>query len=356
MNYIEKENERIVYPNHDHLIYCGRNDYSDPMAPVFVYPNSSVTMAFTGTKIKVILKNKRQYHDSYIGYLLDGEQYKVQLPSGEDEVVLTLGKELKDVKHELQLFKRMDHCHEYQFMGFVIDKGGNAKQLQKQPRKLIEIYGDSISAGEVVEAVDYVGKEDPDHNGEYSNAYYSYGAITARMLHARLHNISQGGIALLDHTGYFKSPQVGMMSTYNKIRFNAELGELLEWRFEKDIPHVVVISIGQNDSYPEDYMKEDYYGDKATNWRKRYKEFILQLRGHYPQALIILTTSIVHHSPKWDRAIGSACTEIGDEKVVHFLYEKNGRGNSGHARISEAEAMAIELSRFIRKFGDDIWK
>lgn len=33
----------------------------------------------------------------------------------------------------------------------------------------IEVYGDSVSAGEVSEAVDCVGKEDPVHNGGYSN-------------------------------------------------------------------------------------------------------------------------------------------------------------------------------------------
>ena len=36
------------------------------------------------------------------------------------------------------------------------------------------MYGDSVSAGEVSEAVEYTGKPDPEHNGQYSNSWYSY--------------------------------------------------------------------------------------------------------------------------------------------------------------------------------------
>lgn len=43
---------------------------------------------------------------------------------------------------------------------------------QKKTDKRIEVYGDSVSAGEVSEAVDFVGKEDPEHEGGYSNSYY----------------------------------------------------------------------------------------------------------------------------------------------------------------------------------------
>lgn len=47
-------------------------------------------------------------------------------------------------------------------------------------------------AGEVSEAVDYVEKEDPEHNGEYSNSWYSYSWMTARKLGAQIHDIAQG--------------------------------------------------------------------------------------------------------------------------------------------------------------------
>ena len=58
----------------------------------------------------------------------------------------------------------------------------------------MEVYGDSVSAGEVSETVDYVGKVDPVHDGHFSNCYYSYSWMCARKLGAKLHDIAQGGI------------------------------------------------------------------------------------------------------------------------------------------------------------------
>jgi len=78
---------------------------------------------------------------------------------------------------------------------------------QKKTDKRIEVYGDSVSAGEVSEAVDFVGKEDPEHEGGYSNSYYSYGWILARKLGAQIHDIAQGGIALMDGEGWYHEPE-----------------------------------------------------------------------------------------------------------------------------------------------------
>ncbi len=68
----------------------------------------------------------------------------------------------------------------------------------------IEVYGFFLfPAGEVSEAVDHVGQKDPEHNGGYSNSWYSYAWMTARKLNAQIHDIAQGGIALMNGTGCF---------------------------------------------------------------------------------------------------------------------------------------------------------
>lgn len=136
------------------------------------------------------------------------------------------------------------------------------------PERKIEVYGDSVSAGEVSEAVDYTGKEDPEHNGEYSNSWYSYAWMTARKLNAQIHDIAQGGIALMDHTGWFYEPEaIGMETAWNKIHYNPIFGEAKEWDFAGYTPQVVVVAIGQNDNHPDDYMKEDYHSEKSRKWR-----------------------------------------------------------------------------------------
>jgi len=217
-------------------------------------------------------------------------------------------------------------------------------------------YGDSAAAGELIEDIDYTEMQKSKHNGEYSNAWDSYAMMTARNLKVDVSIIAQGGIALLDNAGHFKGGSIGMESIYDKLHFNPDIGNVSTWNFEKYTPQVVVIDIGQNDAFPEDYMKKDRKGVKATNWKKHYREFVLNIREKYPNAFIVLTTTIINHHPSWDRAIGFICQEINDENIFHFLYSCNGRGTPLCTRIWSAEQMSFELSIFLKSFGMRIWE
>ncbi len=352
-----KENTKLITPEDPALTYTGRIDFSDRLAPVFVYPASSIELDFTGTSCEVILENKNSYWDNYLGFLLDGKQGRIELDKQEGVKTYRLAEGLEEGKHSLMLFKRMDSCHIFIFHGFLLDFDSIIIPCASKSARRIEVYGDSVSAGEVSEAVEYVGKADPQHNGEYSNSYYSYAWFTARRLNARLHDIAQGGISLLDGTGYFHAPDtMGILSTYDKIEYHPDLSQVKLWDFSLYRPQVVIVAIGQNDKHPQDYMKEDIACDKAEFWRLKYKEFILKLREHYPRALIILSTTILKHDPSWDTAIDMVCRELDDPKIKHFLYSNNGEGTDGHIRISEAEQMSEELASFIEAFGDEIWR
>ena len=67
------------------------------------------------------------------------------------------------------------------------------------------------------------------------------------------------------------------------------------------------MAIGQNDKDPYDYMKADYHSEQSLYWRLAYKDFISKLRKRYPQAHIILTTTILNHEAVWDEAIEEVC-------------------------------------------------
>ena len=250
--------------------------------------------------------------------------------------------------HELLLFKRQDSCHEITFLGFEIEDNGEVLESPQKSNRRIEVYGDSVSAGEVSEAVEYTGKPDPEHNGQYSNSWYSYAWMTARRLDAEIHDIAQGGIALLDGTGWFHAPDyVGMESAWDKIHYNPVFGKQTDWSFEEYTPQVVIIAIGQNDNHPDDYMKEDYDGEKALHWRSNYEKLLGRIREKYPNAWIICITTLLEHDPAWDRSVEEVCRKIQDEKIRHFMFRRNGKGTPGHLRIPEAEEMAEELSAYI---------
>lgn len=352
-----KENQKLVNPNLEILKYSGRIDFSDPQAPIFIFPASSVSMVFTGTVLKILVKNNHSYYDNYLGYILDGVQKKFHLADDNDLQEITITSELKgDKAHEIILFKRQDGCHEFTFCGFIISSGSEVTMPSKKPRRCMEFYGDSAAAGELIEDTDYTERQESKHNGEYSNAWYSYAMMTARNLKVDVSIIAQGGIALLDNAGHFKSGSIGMESIYDKLHFNPDIGNVSMWDFEKYTPQVVVIDIGQNDAFPEDYMKKDRKGVRATNWKKHYREFVLNIRRKYPNAFIVLTTTIINHHSSWDRAIGLICQDINDENIFHFLYSCNGRGTPFCTRIWSAEQMSFELSIFLKSFGTRIWE
>ena len=346
----------LIKPNNPYLQYSGRIDWADKEAPVFVYPCSYIKMKFTGTYVKAVVENHKSYWSSYLGFFIDGEQKCIKLAnSGKETITLAYG--LNNTEHELMLFKRMDSCHTFIFYGFEVDEDAVLGEVEPKPERRIEVYGDSVSAGEVSEAIDYAGQPDPEHDGEYSNSYYSYTWMTARNLNAEIHDIAQGGAALLDGTGWFAGPDfVGMESIYDKIQYYPEPAKPSKWDFEAYRPHVVIVAIGQNDANPDNYMAEDYEGKKAQHWRKSYRDFIAKLRAIYPKATIILATTILEHDANWDKAIDEVCRELADERIHHFLYSNNGAGTPGHIRIPEAEKMSKELTAFIESLGEGIWE
>ena len=255
------------------------------------------------------------------------------------------------------IFKRQDSCHELTFLGFELGEGAEIMDSDPLPERRIEVYGDSVSAGEVSEAVDYRGKEDPEHNGEYSNSWYSYAWMTARRLNAQIHDIAQGGIALRDHTGWFYEPEaIGMETAWNKIHYNPLFGNATEWDFSKYTPQVVIVAIGQNDNHPDDYMKEDYNSERSKQWREHYKAFIEGLKKQYPEAKIVCCTTLLCHDESWDRSIGEVVKELDHPDITQCLFTRNGKGTPGHLRIPEAEEMSQELADYIEKLNVKGWE
>ena len=345
----------LVYPDDKNLQYSGRIDFDDAKHPKLVYPCSYVKIKFTGSSLKAVVENKRSCWDNYMGYIVDGRQGKKFLPPS-GKITLELANGLGGGEHTAMLFKRMDSCHVVTFHGFMADDCAKVCALPPKPERKIEVYGDSVSAGEVSEAVDYAGLPDPENNGEFSNSFYSYAWMTARKLNAQIHDVAQGGVALLDGTGWFAAPDyIGMENVYDKIEYFPELGPVKQWDFNLYRPHVVIIAIGQNDNHPEDYMKEDYNCEKAVKWRAHYKAFVRKIRSIYPKAVIILATTILEHDRSWDDSIEQVTRELNDKKVCHFMYTANGCGTKGHIRIPEADKMSDELAGFIGSFGEDIW-
>ena len=348
------------------FVYCGRIDEENPKEPVFIFPGTYVTARFTGTSVHARLRTIGGDWRYFLGIFIDGKQTKLELtPDGQPHTVL-LAEGLTEGEHELLLFKRQDACCYIAFGGLLLDEGARLLPGRPLPDRKMEVFGDSISCGEVIEAVDFTEKEDPENRGEYSNAWYSYSWQTARRLSARVHISSISGIALLDGTGWYNEEDdigtnaQGMESCFDKLECNRLYGEMKTWDFKKYVPQVVIIAIGQNDAHPIDYMASDYCSSPAITWRERYFTFVTHLMDVYPGATFILTTTILEHDLSWDKAITETYQKIkqipGKGNRVHrFFYSRTACGTPGHVRISEAEEMAEELAAFLGRMGERIW-
>jgi len=345
----------LIPADNEHIQYTGRIDFSFREAPLFIYAGSYLKARFTGTELKAVIQNRKNWGRQFIGYIIDHAiTGKILLNEDDQKRVYTLADNLADTEHEVILYKCMDSTGYFRFFGFLLDSKGTLLPQEEKPKRRIECFGDSVSAGAVCEAWGWEGKPDPPHNGEYCNAWYSYIAMTARNLGAELHNNSQGGLSLLNGTGYFRMPEtLGLEFTYDKLGYVPELG-LSQWDFNRFTPHVVVMAIGQNDPHPDNDISRDE--GKKLRWKTKYKEILRDLRGHYPKALFILTTTLLYHDPCWDQALEEICLEMQDEKIVKFTYKRNGKGTPGHLRILEHKEMADELTEFIKSFGESLWE
>ncbi len=358
MDIVLNSGEKLIMPNDPMIQYVGRIDDEDPTAYGFEFVATGLRIRVTGGVLKVCINNRTNYWQSRLGVVVDGQLHAALLPEN-GEAVIDLSEFLHGGENTVHIFKRQDSSHAFTFHGLIIAEDGQLLPPPERPARRMEVYGDSVSAGEVSEAEEYRGKPDPQHNGEYSNVWWSYSWLTARKLGAELHDIAQGGIALLDKTGYFNGPDyVGMLSSYDKVRYNPCYGQVKPWNFTRYTPHVVVLAIGQNDANPVNIMEQDYEGEAARLWRGKYAEWIRSLREKYPKATFVLTTTILNHHERWDKAIDAVCSELRktDGRIHHFLYSNNGCGTPGHIRASEAEIMAQELSGFIESLGEEIWE
>lgn len=347
--------------------YMGRIDTSDPLKPVFYFPYSNFKIRFKGTGVSLSLINNTVWGNVSIGYVIDGRSGKLPLNQWDNdkEITLQAADNLEECKeHTLTIYKAMAANHSVCFTGIEITDGELLENNHSYDLKM-EVYGDSVSAGEVCEAVSFTGRCDPcSHGSIYDNALYSYAVQTANILNAEIHNIAQGGISVKSGSGYFHAPDyIGMDKVYDSLAYFPEAirhpSTPEKWDFSKYIPDVVVCALGQNDKHNGVKNTDDVdINDPAVrlDWKNEYKKIVRHLSGAYGKNVkFIFTTTLLMHDRAWDDAIGETVTELCEEgiKAYHFMFKRGGKATPGHPRIPEHNEMTAELTEFIRKITEN---
>ena len=339
----------------DKALYMGRYDRTAEETKLF-HAGSQVRLKFRGTSLSVTFNASVIWGSVSLGAVIDGNITAVFLSqenNGKD-ISAVVAENLSNGEHTAIIYKRYASNMTLSIKGFETD--GEFLVPDPLPEMKIEVYGDSVCAGEVSEAVDHVGKTDPEnHNSIYDNVWHSFVMQTARNLGAQIHNICQGGIALFDGTGYFYYPNtIGLESVYDRTCYFPEGGEPTKWDFSRYIPDIVIIAIGQNDKHNSRTQKDDidiYDPAYRAKWKNSYIAIVRELNEHYKKAKFVLTTTVLMHDAEWDKAIDEIKDELNGMgiKAYHNLFSRNGAATPGHPRIPEHDEMARELTDFIKK-------
>ncbi len=368
-------NLKFISCTDPNISYMGRIDFSDPDNPMLIYSGSTVRFRFTGCKLSVVIESFSFKQDIWIGYFLDGKEQTLTIPgdlvedydnpSGDRDIKFKKTRKTTfDIPvtqnldiHSFILFKRMNGVHVLTINGFYIEKGAYVTDAGPLPKRKIECYGDSVCCGEVCEALDYLQNVDPlDNNGKFDNSWYGFPAIVSRLLNAQLNNISQGGLAVLNNTGYCFPPYFpGLESTYSKLHYMSYFRQS-QWDFSSYTPDIVIFALGQNDPHNEGHPDNDIddcvYREK---WKKAYTNILEDLLKKYSDAHFIFVTTVLMHERKLDDAIDEIVSEENLSRVHRFYFRRNGCATPGHPRIPEQEEMAAELAEYINSLGPGIW-
>ena len=338
-----------------HIRYTGRIAALDE-GTRFYWPGSFAQVAFTGTKLSCEVTGNVVWGTNSLGLVVDGRLSKVPIrreQNGQRQTLLLAEWLENGQTHTVTLFKRLDCSCSYTLHGFETDGAFLPAPAREALR--LEFYGDSVTSGACVEAVDYVGRTDPCSNdSSYDNAWWSYAWQCARLLGAECHLNSQGGIAVLPHTGYFHYPnQIAMDETWDRLCYFPEAGELTKWDFSRFIPHAVVFALGQNDHHNALTEQDDLKceGEHKALWKAEYKKIARGVLSHYPAGTpAVFITTLIRHERAWDEAITEIVAELRAEglNAHQYLFRRNGDGTNGHPRIPEQTEMAEELAAFLK--------
>jgi hypothetical protein len=257
------------------LRFIGRVDTTDPAVPKFAWSGAGFVARVSGSTIAVKLTTVGSAEAIFFQPVIDGvpgERFSI----GTTETTIELATGLADGEHLVEVYRENEgKFGDTLFGGFA---EGTLEVPPAAPGRLLEIVGDSISAG-----YGNLGSEEhpnygPDPDGgcrfstETESAYMTYGAIAARELGADM------SIVALSGWGAYRSNSNSTREVLASVYGNT-LGtrSAPAWDFRKQAD-VVVMNLGTNDFAMGDPGEAEFKG--------AFTSLLTTIRGKYPDAWI----------------------------------------------------------------------
>jgi hypothetical protein len=328
-----KEETSFFLGSDKRIQYVGRFDFSDEQAPKTWAPGAYLEFDCIGTEAFITIEDELRFGKThnYIQLVIDGHSKRIKLKGKLNRIQLFTGKQSK--KHHVLICKNTESA-----VGYLKIRGIQCKQLVrslKRKKLVFEFIGDSITCGNGADSSSCSFGKGTWY--DYHNAYFSYGARLARVFEADWILSAVSGIGMHHSCCGIKH---SMPDVYEHVGFHQEHEK---WSFRIK-PHIVFITLGQND------------GSKAMHeYEKNYLSFLKRLRKQYSTSHFICSTS-----PMADRELKEKMNasirkivriqkEKGDNKVHSFSYEGiYTDGYDKHPTITQHQQMKDELLQFVR--------
>ena len=336
----------LVSPADKGIVYTGRVNFSNPAAPMMVYPGTMIRANFTGKEIAMMAKPGSGYF--MVG--VDNRPMRKVCFGANDSIVVIAG-DLKGDRHSVTMMLAYEGYNARpEFRGFLLSDGARLLSAPSLPQRKLEFIGNSITCG--------YGTEAPDGATRYSdsteNHYYTYAAIASRTLNAQHHVVARSGIGMYRNYNGKREGDRDIMPLwydYTSIYDDSQL-----WDHSRYDADVICIALGTNDFSTPNY--------DASIYRANYERFVLRLRRLHPKSKIVMITGPMlrdeaskAHVAAVDSVYGSLKAR-GVKDIYRFDFSTQtgslGYGADYHPSKAQHVKMADELIAFLR--GITGWK
>lgn len=326
--------------NREGVRWLGRVDARDPAAVKFAWSGTGLLATIEGTKVSVRLQTEGATDTVFFQPVIDGtpgERFEVPLGAAQT-VVLADG--LAAGPHRVELYRESEGAQGVStFLGFV---DGKVVGSPIEPTRLIEIVGDSITAGygSLGKDVHPPWDQSCPFSLDTESAYVTYGALVARALGAEASIIARSGWGIYRDNGD---------NTANVLPaiFGNTLGTTAAPAYDfARKPDAVIINLGTNDSAGDD--------DPGVPYEDAYVAFLATLRGKYPDSWVFLTIGPMTGEtllPVMRAHLDNVVSRVNDPKITSVELEVQDASTTGcdyHPDIDEHERMATALTAALK--------
>lgn len=325
---------KIIEADHQYIQYYGRFDKSNAKKPKFWAPGAYVTTRFSGSDCEIFINDQvSEGSHNYIEVKVDNiDPVRIQLRARANRI--QIAKDLPGGDHTVTITKSTEAS-----VGFLEMIGFKCNSLLPPPPvplRKIEFIGDEITAGAGSDKR-YMACDSAEWYDQ-SNAYHSYGAVSARELNAQSQITAVSGVGVSKSSGE-SGGNMSQLVDKTDLHKNS-----VEWDFKRYQPDVVTVMLGMNDMISD-----------SLSFTSAYLSFIKQLRTKYPTAQIVCI-SISKGDPKSSRlgnmvpAIVAAAKRTGDQRVQQLKI--NGTFTSGCNKLPSLDEhleISAQLTAYLKK-------